>query len=396
MLGSVTVFAAVNPDIIGEFFYGEAGIAAEQVQTPGRTASNGDFTLTAEKVLADEHNAMLIFSIEAHTDTAKAILQEGGADGMFAADCNIKKEEGSRLSYMGWGGRTLQEYSTADKQYVALDISNLENPDGETVQVYPNSVRYPQLYVEVSLKSDLETVRVKLEARGECGGQRLTVEQVDITPLGLMATAAAPVALEKMPEGYLFFRMADGSIKTCNQLVNIVSKVSSQKCNDPLYNDPEKGSVITQSWRFLEVMEPDSIRGIVIGGKEYSLNGKEIGTAKIPQNCSQFEFTGAVICDGVMWAPVREFAEALGAQVTWDAASKTAVILSRGDTIKITAGADTLLFNGTSVQLFTPAVMKDGRLIISDDAFDEALRVGLERTNIDSDNPYDWTWIVTP
>ena len=68
-----------------------------------------------------------------------------------------------------------------------------------------------------------------------------------------------------------------------------------------------------------------------------------------------------VIRDGVAMLPVRFVAECLGADVTWDDAKKTALIVSEETEIKIVVGALVAFVNGEAKVLDTPVFIKYAR-----------------------------------
>ncbi len=62
-----------------------------------------------------------------------------------------------------------------------------------------------------------------------------------------------------------------------------------------------------------------------------------------------------VIVDNYTLLPLRDISEALGAEVSWDAHTKTAVITKDNNIISITVNSDTMLVNNNSVSVSVPA-----------------------------------------
>ncbi|XEC92986.1 copper amine oxidase N-terminal domain-containing protein [Paenibacillus tarimensis] len=81
-----------------------------------------------------------------------------------------------------------------------------------------------------------------------------------------------------------------------------------------------------------------------------------------------------VMVKGRTLVPFRAIAEALDAEVKWDAATKT-VIVTRGATeVKLTLGSDTYLVNGEEFTLDVPAHMKGNRVLVPLRILSEALQ----------------------
>ena len=65
--------------------------------------------------------------------------------------------------------------------------------------------------------------------------------------------------------------------------------------------------------------------------------------------------------NGRTMVPLRVTMEAAGAAVGWDAAKKTAVVITEHDRIEVPVGVDYLYNNNTKIQNDTVAVIRDGR-----------------------------------
>ncbi len=80
-----------------------------------------------------------------------------------------------------------------------------------------------------------------------------------------------------------------------------------------------------------------------------------------------------VNADGRTMLPIRAISEALGAQVQWDEATKTATLTLGDKTVKVPVGQSTIDVNGNPVPMDTSAVVKDGRTLLPVRAVGEAL-----------------------
>ncbi len=79
--------------------------------------------------------------------------------------------------------------------------------------------------------------------------------------------------------------------------------------------------------------------------------------------------------NGRTMMPLRIAAEALGAQVSWNEATRTVTITKGNNSVIFTADSFTYFDNGVSKQLDTPSYIKEGRSMIPLRAFAEALNV---------------------
>ncbi|CAM5780518.1 MULTISPECIES: N-acetylmuramoyl-L-alanine amidase [Brevibacillus] len=71
-----------------------------------------------------------------------------------------------------------------------------------------------------------------------------------------------------------------------------------------------------------------------------------------------------IIEKGRTLVPVRVIAEGLGAKVDWNQATRTAVITRGPQTLQLTVGSKNALVNGKKVQLDTPPVMRNQRMLL--------------------------------
>lgn len=289
----------------------------------------------------------------------------------------------------------IRDKSTEDKQYWRVELNGLKNPKGGSVLLYPNKATNPKLFVEVSLKSTLKTRKIQLEAPGLYNGQQYMLKKIDITPLGMTVEMEAPAAMKTFPEGELFFRMKDGMVKTKNQLSDLGSWSGSQNWNDE-DGDDSKGTVVTQEGRFWEPLDPEDFESVIVEGVEYFFDSSQkIRAAAIDSSMQSFEFE-PLVKDGVIVVPIEEMCKRLNADLAWDKKTGKAVIRYRGLTLHLTVGSSEILRNGKVLKLPDPVEVYQGKLICNAEALSYGFNVGTERTNTESKNPYDWTWIITP
>ena len=113
----------------------------------------------------------------------------------------------------------------------------------------------------------------------------------------------------------------------------------------------------------------DMIVVLQIGNKTAHVNGeaKELDAAPINRNSRTL-------------LPVRFLAENLGADVTWNDATKTATLKTKDVTIDVTINAKAMKVNGADVALDSPAIIESGRTYLPVRAIANAL--GVSNDNI--------------
>lgn len=70
------------------------------------------------------------------------------------------------------------------------------------------------------------------------------------------------------------------------------------------------------------------------------------------------------IIDGRTMVPVRAIFEAMGAYVTWDDESKTAMGVKLGKTVELTVGEKKADYSGKKVTMDSSPIIKDGRVLV--------------------------------
>ena len=100
---------------------------------------------------------------------------------------------------------------------------------------------------------------------------------------------------------------------------------------------------------------------------------------KIFLNGRQLEFdVEPMLINGRTMVPMRVIFEALGAEVSWDGQTQTAIGETKKTTVKITIGKDYLLKNDNIVVLDSPAVIVSGRTLVPVRAIAESFECKVE------------------
>jgi len=102
---------------------------------------------------------------------------------------------------------------------------------------------------------------------------------------------------------------------------------------------------------------------MTIGQTDYTVNG----------NAQTMDTAPSINKDGYTMVPLRFVAEAIGAQVTWAAADRTATLAYQDNTVVFTVGSDEMKINGEAKSISTPAVIQNDRTMIPLRAAAEAI-----------------------
>ncbi len=92
-----------------------------------------------------------------------------------------------------------------------------------------------------------------------------------------------------------------------------------------------------------------------------------------PDRLKQNRVLAALVKDGTILVPLRSMFEAMGASVTWDAASKTATAQKPGASVQVTVGKAEATINGEARPLDVPAEIYKGAVVVPVRVMSEAL-----------------------
>ncbi len=106
---------------------------------------------------------------------------------------------------------------------------------------------------------------------------------------------------------------------------------------------------------------------------------------KVVVNGSNVEFTQPpFIYNNRTMVPMRAIFESLGAEVSWDNSSRTAIGVKDGKTVSISIGSAVLYVNGAATELDTPAILAGGSTLVPARAIAEAFDCNVEWSDAES------------
>ena len=130
-----------------------------------------------------------------------------------------------------------------------------------------------------------------------------------------------------------------------------------------------------------DVVDPESYEEI-IDTPDVDYNVVEEEKIKVYVNGRRILFDAdPMLVNGRTMVPVRAIFEAVGATVTWDNNTNTAVGILGDTTIKITIGQTYLLKNGEKVSLDSPALLSSSRTFVPVRAIAESYNCNVDWIN---------------
>lgn len=381
--------ASENWDMLSAFFRGDTSSAQEYVDNTPRTVSDENYTFTVESAVSDGEHIYMVASVTALSKEAKGFLPDkffSSIDTWWvrtAEDDAYRRENPQEphtpesvpsVSSLGSGNLPSAQENTR-RFSLRADIRN-----GPTASLL---IRLG--YMEKSAVLEIPVLPAP-SVTVEIGAIGLGIPEYDTlysTPLTISSVTLSPFNCTiKCSDVYnnqqyicypnLSFRMADGSVRTLNQMTR-----------------PNDGDGLGSGWkdeedlshhawqfyyRFREVQELEDIVSLIIFDTEYPLNGSASSPVEHDPLLDPFTLpvTGALSDNVVASVPVRALTEALGGACDWDPATGLVTCTYRGISILFRPGEGEALVNGQPVTMSAPSQVQDGLTVACASLFDNA------------------------
>jgi len=340
LLCITSVFAAKNYDVIEEFFTGNFESMEDFVNTPYESVSDGRFKMTLNEVLADNNYIFMVFSIEGLTDDAVEELMHTDRydDFMYMTNksdllCTITISPRS-----GSGFQSLYEITekrTDTTRYWAYK-DKLADVGKEPLRLCLNKMNGEQ-YITIPTDCNVETLELTLAE------QQHGDVFINISPIGIaMEKALSNKAEYGCTFTNVFFRMANGEIKTYNQLTSLYkSSMMTDECASSINYEPLRYRYDAE---FYDAIQLSDLKSIIVGNTEYDIkNPTQTSYVELDKTLYPFE-QRLVSKDGKYFAPVDDICEKLGADIEWSNNNMAATIRYHGRTVDISADGGTCIY----------------------------------------------------
>ncbi|MCI8285572.1 MAG: hypothetical protein HFE90_09985 [Firmicutes bacterium] len=365
VMASVSVMA-MSSEYFEYVFKDDVSYLNDFIKTDKKSVSDERFTMTLEQYLVAENEAVLIVSFEAHTQDAAAELNDRDAfwnmDTISFYPSDSSDYDKAYCGSFSTGSLANGKFDTENKKYFKCKSSDIIND--ERIDFYITTDR---------IKGENKTavpMDYNLKTR--------TVEFDDITvrynPISISLKYPVSVAEDDCDfcswDGtYFYFRMKDGEIKPFNQLY-------VKSGGTPIYDDEDSADPDLLGWESKawakSVMKPGDIKSIIVNDVEYPVDyPSKAKPVKVDEKIKPFVI-GIYLYEGAdgkeMGIPLREFCDGLGAELSWDNKTKSAIVEYKGSEYVFTVGSSTFMADGKECSFYgkAPFIDEKGRMILPD------------------------------
>lgn len=366
--------AAMSNEFFDEVFSGDTSYLADFVKTERQSVSDENYTLTLEQYLVAEKQAVVIFSIEAHSDTAiaefNAVDERGNSTFWDMDTIGFGPVDYDKAYRSGFSTGSLnKKFDTDKKKYFVLECDSIDNKDKIDFYICTNKIKGSPKIV-FPMESNIETKMLKFD-------------NIEVRYNPISIELSYPITEENVCDWcnaktkYFYFRMKNGEIKTFNQLYKEHS------------SNIETNMGYFRAWA-KRIIKPDEIKSIIVNDTEYPVddvsNSKKI---EIDNRLKPFIIKPYV--KEHLWLPLKEFCEKLGADIVWNDSERTATVKYRGSTYVFTPGSTKVIIDGETVDYYdkdndhTTFIDENGRMIVSL-VFDNRMNIDCHGYNMYNEN----------
>ncbi len=401
-------------DVLSVFFRGDTAPAQNYVDSTARTIQDKNYAFTVESSVWDGTKVYTVVEITALSTEAKEFLYDSSFNGMdlFRAKTieyqqyleeHPEEEHSDGLPWVesfGWGELdTEKEHTRRFRQTISLT-------DNSSALLLGLGYMEPGLTVEIpaapvpSLTVEVGAAGPGIPEYGVLESSTLTIDQVVLSPLNCTILCPdAPIQRSYLCRPNLSFRMADGSIRTLNQMAAVTSSDFYGEDYDNQAGIRCQGTQFC--YRFREVQALDNIRSVIVYDMEYFVDGTQPAPVEHDPALDPFTLpvTGGPLSEQIIASiPVRALTEALGGTCAWDPASGAVTCVYRGVTVVLCPGSETALVDGESVTMSAAPQVQDGVLVAVCTLFDNAWGIYSEVAWMDQDTDHDTVsgWYIVP
>jgi len=293
--------------------------------------------------------------------------------------------------HLGWYGSWGMAASSADKDYYHVLMKNVTeaNPDLNVVFDKMGASALETCIVE-SVTEDY-TAKLDSVLKGKLTSFKPDIIIMQIAENAHNLTADAVENAFTQYGKYCTQLLPDVTVLYCTPPLGPTAnaagiRVSAEKNGYPLaelikYNKPEykaaglfehAGVAGHPSDKGMEAIGLDLAKNVnYIISKRLNPSQISVKVDSVYVDCAQYGVLPQII-NGRTMVPLRSIFEALGAEVVWDDATKTATSYLGGVEVKVTIGADKLIKDGEEKPLDVPAQIIDSRTLVPVRAISEA------------------------
>lgn len=373
-------------------YWFEKGTGNLAVNSDKQSIENADLQLTLEESLADGNHALVIFSVTALSDAGRTQLYsdgltDGGISTLVGISPHPDTSQGGGMSYQA---APIPERNTETQRFFRAEVS-LSGPNVNPVLYLHDT----STYIDIPITANVQSISIPFNGLTvSCPLDTVVrLNTLQLSSLGWNLDydlISQPNAANNFVEYQIFyFVMKDGTLKTMTQLAD------------------------TDNWFYWrEVLDLNTVEGIVVNNTEYFLDGRAPQPYSIPNELDFSELDtynvsqGSKQYQGVL---LRDLVDQLGGSICWNNETQSATVIYRGVTAVFSANATTFLRDGRqyasgSGNAIPCTILQDGRLyLVKETALQRALDIRLCATRIRQNDEWEFDkgytnciWIVAP
>lgn len=271
-----TAFAVYYRNNALTFFSGDTALIEPAVQAVDETLEGGGFRVHIDSVLSDSHSTVLGVTVEALTDEARDLLnREGQPLRPITGLLRYRPERRESAAFSGFTREVLSERTDTARSY-SIYLDGVGAPDTLHVSLAGS----PEKEIILELEDKLESLTVTDEPVFDENDYFIRSCTLNAAGLALEVQYTRPVTGDRIVE--FCFRMADGSLKTLNQILDIPTQLNRSRLPDAGEN------VYRHTVIFHTLIDPLTVSGVLMNGKEYSFLTGEAVPAEIPETMRPF------------------------------------------------------------------------------------------------------------
>jgi len=350
VLAGSALAVGTHLDAISAFFGGDRAPVEDYLDTTPRSVSDDNYTFTVESSISAGDTTYLVATVKAHNEETRAFLFSREFTDLDTFDIHPIPDgapAGEEKKYavpMRRGVWSVSPSRSDDGDSLSFEIDCRGTGGAEALRARLSWMEEGK-YIELPVKrAPSVTAEVGATGMGVCGiGEMeagiLTIDRVTLSPL----TCSVETSGQDLLSGVwgsprLIFRMADGSVRTQAQMMEMTdANIIGEEQDGHIYN-----------YRFHEVQDLDKITGIIVFDAEYPLDGSKPRAVEHDAALDPIVVTRTeMLEEGKGYTlPVRELTEKLGGTCEWDAKTGSVTCTYRGVSIVLRAGEETVLVDG--------------------------------------------------
>lgn len=331
---------------------GKVELIEPAIQVVDETIQEEKYIIHVDSVLSDAHSTIVGLTLEAKSDKAKEDLNSQEFDIREIIRFDYEVANTTPVSM------TCVSADVADNDAMrsfAIRFDGIEVPNTLSIYLEGQIDDAIALGIESQI-DDLSVIAKPLEENTDYFIQSCNL---NATRVEFEVTFAEPIQGDKIIE--IYFRMADGSLKTLPQLAGNTAERMCWLVTDATPN------TYRYTENFETLIEPLSVRSVVMNGMEYSFFDDEYAVAvEIPDSMRPFT-TPFVEMDEVFYFYASDVCERIGASM--ESEGEKYIINYLGKTIEFRLNDDKILVDGEEQILIAGATFNGQDLVLPRDFF---------------------------